>query len=335
MAFTSFPDEPTTRLLLRVLRLTPVAPAVFVAIFAVNLSATSQKEVSKLTSACRNGDKKACERLKRIASEDRGASIRQLAVQGVTDQPSLAEIAIGGENEDTCLVAAEKIADQALLTRVALEGRSAKVRSLATSGIVDQQSLTKLLSASNDPAVREMAQWNAAVYPFAVERVQAFLQMYPNESHALAGRQILEDEKLINEIASSGPGLRFVLPPHSTPQPLSMSADLNQSRGRTNINGDEGLPVVVFGQPSLAAIGAEHVGSFSDLANIHFDFLMPCGDRSVFVIRGTFGNIQGDRVEPIRLVYMKKYGFVYLGGKGKILSGTGPGASLLFQDPSN
>jgi hypothetical protein len=164
-----------------------IAPAVLVAFCAVNLSATSQKEVSKFASACRNGDKKACERLTKIASEDKEASIRQLAVQAVADQPSLAEIAIGGNDEETCLQAAKRVSDQTLLTRIALEGRSSKVRSSAATMVVDQQSLTRLVSASNDPAIRAFAQesldWKAADGAGTGATYTDFLQKYPRTNH--------------------------------------------------------------------------------------------------------------------------------------------------------
>ena len=47
---------------------------------------------------------------------------------------------------------------------------------------------------------------------------------------------------------------------------------------------------------------------------------MPCGDLSVFVISGGADNIQGDASDPIRLLYSKQYGVIYIGGKGKIFS---------------
>ncbi len=167
-------------------RLRLISAAALVTLFAANLSATSEKEVSKLALACRKNDRKACEKLKRVASEDRDASIRQLAIEAVPDQASLAEIAIGTSNEETALQATKRISDQALVTKVGLEAKSVQVRSSAVSKVVDEQSLTRIVSASNDPAVRLLAQetldWQKADRMGTVVAYTNFLQDHPRTS---------------------------------------------------------------------------------------------------------------------------------------------------------
>lgn len=175
------------RLSRRIFRLVWVAPATLFAVFAVTLSATSQKEVSKLTTSCGNGEMKACEKLKKIASEDKDEFVRQSAVQGMTDQPSLVEIALGLSDEQTSLLAVGRITDSALLTRIAMEAKSARIRLTAAGKLVDEQSLKRLLAASNDPAIREFAQesldWKAADTTGTVAAYTDFLQKHTQTNH--------------------------------------------------------------------------------------------------------------------------------------------------------
>jgi hypothetical protein len=172
-----------------------IAPAVLLAICVVNLSATSEKEISKLAKACKKDDKKACEKLKKLALEDKDASIRKLAVEAVPDQPSLAEIAIGSNDEETSLQATKKVSDQMLLATIALEGKSAPARSSAASKVVDEQSLTKLVSASNDPAVQSLAQetlnWEVADRTGTIGAYTDFLQDHPKTSRLLVDSMTL------------------------------------------------------------------------------------------------------------------------------------------------
>jgi hypothetical protein len=63
--------------------------------------------------------------------------------------------------------------------------------------------------------------------------------------------------------------------------------------------------------------------------------LIPCGDWSVFAISGAADNIQGNPADPIRLLYSKQYGVIYLGGQGKVFSMRNRAlGDIVFQTPS-
>jgi hypothetical protein len=182
----------------------------------------------------------------------------------------------------------------------------------------------------NPQPTAEENDWNAALDPFSAAKIKTFLRQYPNSSHAIMASQILKDETTIRRILASGPGSRFVLPNDDVPPFIANSVGVNTERGRTIFDGVTGQAQTVFGQTILGQINATGINR-PDEVTATMNPLPPCGDLSVFVISGKAGNIQGDASDPIRLLYSKKYGFIQIGGKGKIFS-IGKG-NVIFQTP--
>jgi hypothetical protein len=155
-----------------------------VAVSAIQLHSTSVKEVTKLAADCKNGAAKACEKLEKIASEDKDGYIRESAIRGMTDQPTLAQIAIAERQEGNALLAIGEITDQTLLAKVALEGTSKEVRLKAAGAIVDKELLNRLVSTSSDSAVRALAEetldWMAADSIGTVVAYAGFLGKHPD-----------------------------------------------------------------------------------------------------------------------------------------------------------
>ena len=59
---------------------------------------------------------------------------------------------------------------------------------------------------------------------------------------------------------------------------------------------------------------------------------MPNADLSVVEVDGTFENIQGDPPGGIRILHSKQFGFIVIGGKGKIFSRhNGVNGDVIFQ----
>lgn len=159
-----------------------VAFLALVAISTIQMHATSVKEVSKLAADCKNSDAKACGKLEKIASEDKDDDIRGYAIRAITDQPTLAQIAIADRANG--LLALGEITGEALLAKVALEGTSADVRLNAADRITDKELLTKLVSMSSDSAVRANAQetldWMPANSIGTVAAYAGFLEKHPD-----------------------------------------------------------------------------------------------------------------------------------------------------------
>jgi hypothetical protein len=102
------------------------------------------------------------------------------------------------------------------------------------------------------------------------------------------------------------------------------------------IDGNEHTARNVFGKTILGQIppttGITNLNQIQAVMNSAP--LLPCGDRSVFVISGQVQNIQGDASDPIRLLYSKQYGVIHIGGKGKIFSiHNGAVGDVIFQTP--
>jgi hypothetical protein len=155
-----------------------------VAISAIQLHATSFKEVTKLAADCKNNDAKACEKLDQIASGDKNYYIRGAAIRQITDQPLLAQIAIAEKADENANLAVDEITDQTQLTKVAMVAASPALRREAAGRVVDKEMLTRLISASGDSAVRGLAQeeldWMAADSVGTVAAYAGFLEKYPH-----------------------------------------------------------------------------------------------------------------------------------------------------------
>lgn len=142
--------------------------------------------------------------------------------------------------------------------------------------------------------------------------------------------KIVADEKVIDEIEAQGVGNHYVIPKELWPPFLVESLanpPIYDKRDRVTLqlaNGEftvsQALPIKwgpkTDGQKKYLKINiADGFATPSDWIY----YIFPCGERTVFIVKGRLWNIVGDINDPIRLVYMKNKGLVYLGGKGKVL----------------
>lgn len=267
-----------------------------------------------------------------IAVQDTDASLRRIAAAKViaaanlNNQAYVAEIAEQAPDFDIRSAAVGKVTDQSELTKIAVHDSDARIRSAAVEKLTEPSVLSNIAVQDGDPQVRSAAgakledhEWKAAVDPFALAKVEAFLQRHPNGQHATIARQIMDDEKTIGQIVVAGPGSRFVLPNDSVPRFISNSIGVNTDRGLTIIDAINHRAHSEFGKTILGSINAKGINRL-DQITMTYNPLMPCGDLSVFVVSGAAENIQGDPSDPIRLMYSEKWGVIYIGGKGKVLS---------------
>lgn len=178
----------------------------------------------------------------------------------------------------------------------------------------------------------EKSQWDKATNPLSIAEIQKYLEKYPSGNYAIEAKQIIDDEKVIEEIETNGVGSRFVVPPDLLPEFVVAGSTYNQQRGRT-----------VFQEIAPGVLGAKTV-----FGNISYSIptfvtnpqelqtrgfrgpFAPCADRSIFVMGATVENIVGDPQNPIRFVYSVSKGLVYIGGEGKVLNHSG---EVIFQAP--
>jgi hypothetical protein len=286
--------------------------------------------------------------LAKAATGDSNAGVRKAVVAKLTDQSLLAKIATSDSDAGVREAAVAKLTDQSLLAKIATSDSDATVRRVVVEKVADQSLLAKIATEDSDAGVRSAAQskldaaiaklegrdWDAAVDPFSITNLQTFLQKYPRGAHALMARQMIDDEQVINQIAASGPGSRFVLPTDSIPPFISKSIDVNTDRGRTIIDATNHSARSVFGKTIMGQINATGITNPNQIT-MTMNPLMPCGDSSVFVVSGAADNIQGDAADPIRLVYLKQYGVVVLGGQGKVFAIRNRAlGDVIFQTPS-
>lgn len=161
-----------------------VAFMALVAISAVQLHATSFKEVTKLAADCKNNDTNACEKLDQIAAGDKNYYVRAAAIGQITDQPLLAQLAIAEKSDENAYQAVKEITDQSQLTEVAIKATWTELRQEAAGRVVNKEMLTRLVSASNDSAVRGIAQeeldWVTVDSIGTATAYAGFLEKYPH-----------------------------------------------------------------------------------------------------------------------------------------------------------
>jgi hypothetical protein len=286
--------------------------------------------------------------LSKIVTEATDAEVRSTAAGQLTDQSLLAKLATGHSDAGVRNVVVAKLTDRSLLAKIATEDSDASVRRTVVTKLTDEPLLSKIAAGDSDVSVRNAAQaklnaataklegkdWDAAVDPFSIAKVQAFLQKYPRGAQTLLARQMIDDEQVIDQIAASGPGSRFILPTDSIPPFIAKSIGVNTDRGRTVIDATHHSARSVFGKTMLGQINATGITNPNQVT-MTMNPLMPCGDSSVFVISGAADNIQGDAADPIRLLYSKQYGVIYLGGQGKVFSIRNRAlGEIIFQTPS-
>jgi hypothetical protein len=161
--------------------------------------------------------------------------------------------------------------------------------------------------------------WDAALKPFTVTKVEAFIRQYPNGKHMAEARRILDDEHVIEQIIASGPGSHFILPKESIPSRIiPQEAAPIGTRARIRFIVAEPLVYksIVFGEVPI----------------YNGQVVMPKADLCVVEVDGTFENIQGDPPGGIRILHSNQFGFIVIGGKGKIFSShNGVNGDIIFQ----
>jgi len=80
--------------------------------------------------------------------------IRSIAIQRLTNQPSLAEVAREGKVPDIRSAAVKKVTDQALLANIATQDNDIQVRAVAVQGLTNQTVLAKLVNDSGNLPVQ-------------------------------------------------------------------------------------------------------------------------------------------------------------------------------------
>ncbi len=95
--------------------------------------------------------------LAKIAMEDENLSVRRSAAGKLTDQALLAKIVRDGQDPGVRGIAAEKLTDQALLARMAVEEKDPVVRGAAAGKLTDQAALVKIATKDENSSVRRSA----------------------------------------------------------------------------------------------------------------------------------------------------------------------------------
>jgi len=84
-------------------------------------------------------------------------SIRRAAVDRISNQSLLAEIAVNATDRAVRRAAVERITDQTLLAKMAFDGKDLSVRRSAIERITDQTSLAKIAIEEQNPFLRRVA----------------------------------------------------------------------------------------------------------------------------------------------------------------------------------
>ena len=95
--------------------------------------------------------------LAKIALEDKNWQVATAAGEKLTDQPLLAKVAVEAHYGDFRRAAVEKLTDQALLAKIAVEDENPDVRSAAVSKLTDEAFLAKIAVKDKHWAVRSSA----------------------------------------------------------------------------------------------------------------------------------------------------------------------------------
>lgn len=173
----------------------------------------------------------------------------------------------------------------------------------------------------------EKAQWRqATAKPFSITKVRDYLHTHPGGPYADHARRILQDEKKIAALEKSGIPESLVVPEELWPPVIKKSMVGNQMRGRTVLK-EAGSGLVsanpIFGTITMSMPKSISIGSGGAHGQFSGPYL-PCGNRSVFIVKGQVGNIYGVPRKPIRLVYLehgidvKEDTLAVLGGNGHI-----------------
>jgi len=153
--------------------------------------------------------------------------------------------------------------------------------------------------------------------PFSIQKMEEYLQKYPQGVHSSEATQIIQDEATMDQIERQGAGDRFIIPSEAMPEFFTSARETNTERGRTVFEQGRGGIIyakTVFGNLMIHMTAGQILSYTSPLVP-----LVPCGPRSVFVIKGKYENIIGDTNDPIRIAYLDKIGLVVIGGKGRVL----------------
>lgn len=161
---------------------------------------------------------------------------------------------------------------------------------------------------------------NSALNPFSIDKLTEYLKLHPNSKHIGEVKLIIEDEKIVDSLINSTSTNRPIIPISKIENgPIKQAINMNPIKGRMLYDFSN---FKVF-----CNIGGRKSGIFK--TDMSISPVPPCGEGSVLIFKGgnaynynTAGFI-GDENNPLRIVYIEKFGFVYIGGKGKKLDKNG------------
>jgi hypothetical protein len=110
--------------------------------------------VEKLAKECVRGKKRSCQKLNKIAMKDIDRSVREAAVEKLTDQATLAEVAKTDAFQSICRAAVEKLTDQDALVEVAKADTFESTRLTAVEKLTDQAALAEVVKLGTNDYIR-------------------------------------------------------------------------------------------------------------------------------------------------------------------------------------
>jgi len=186
----------------------------------------------------------------------------------------------------------------------------------------------KNVPKKSDISQEESAQWNKATNPFNIDEMKKYIEVYPHGKYAEEARQILVDEETIDGIEKNGVGERFVVPEVSWPWPVKNGLKANNQLGRTvleeALNHKSGHSTgqitehTVFGNMMFQIPTVIGPSTGTNMRTGLSGPFPPCGDRSVFIVKGKVQEVIGSTDDPLRFVLLTDKGLVHIGGKGKV-----------------
>lgn len=124
----------------------------------IAIAQANLKTVKKLAKKCSKGNVKACEELKSIAIKNMNHSAQKAAVENITAQSILVDIAKNNSNSsDVRIAAIKKITDQSILVDIAKNDKKTGVRVAAIKKLTNQNILTEIVSNDRDWSIRAAA----------------------------------------------------------------------------------------------------------------------------------------------------------------------------------
>jgi len=155
--------------------------------------------VEKLSIKCNKGDNKACNKIIEIAMGSKYHRWdREAAVEKISDQAVLKDIAFNAQEYDARTAALKKITDQTLLVEITLSNKDIYFRSEAAKRVTDQTVLKGLVQNKKEKLeIRIAAMWNLTDTSLLID--VALHNTY--SSLRIAAAKHITDQVVLNNIA--------------------------------------------------------------------------------------------------------------------------------------